>query len=102
MTTDSSAIAPKVTPPRRWLSVEQLAREFPVFTAPAIRALAHRARPHFDPRGEWVKGNGLASAICQPGGKNGKVMIDAIGFALWLESWVDNAIDANRRELQAA
>jgi hypothetical protein len=75
-------------PPRRWLSAEQLAVEFPAFTTPAIRALIQRSRPHYNHRGEWSGGNGLAGAICQPGGKNGKVMIDATAFALWLESWV--------------
>jgi hypothetical protein len=72
---------------RRWITVEQLAQEFRAFTPPAIRALIQRSRPHYDHRGEWVAGNGLANAICQLGGKNGKIMIDAIGFGAWLESW---------------
>jgi hypothetical protein len=82
-------------PPRRWLTVEQIAQECPAFTAPAIRALIQRSRPHYNHRGERVEGNGLAAAICQPGGKNGKVMIDAVGFAQWLERWVSDATPAN-------
>ena len=39
-----------------------------------------------------VEGNGLDSAICQPGGKNGKIMVDAIGFALWLERWTGKSL----------
>jgi hypothetical protein len=80
---------------RRWLSVEQLTLEFPAFTRPAIRALIQRSRPHYNHRGEWTAGNGLAGVICQPGGKNGKVMIDADGFARWLESWVSNTVDSS-------
>jgi hypothetical protein len=73
---------------RRWSTIEQIAEEYgKVFTPAAIRALIQRSRPHYNSRGEWVAGNGLASAICQPGGKHGKVMVDAVGFALWLERW---------------
>jgi len=72
---------------RRWCTIEQIVQSYP-FTAPSIRALIQRSRPHFNSRGEWVGGNGLADAVCQPGGKNGKVLIDEIGFAQWLERWV--------------
>ena len=79
------------TPARRWMSIEQLADAFPAFTPAAIRALIQRSRPHYNHRGEWVSGNGLACAICQPGGKNGKVLIDATAFAAWLERWARNS-----------
>lgn len=74
--------------PRRWHTIPQIADAFPAFSQSAIRSLIRKSRPHYDHRGEWVEGNGLAHAICQPGGKNGKIMIDAIGFSLWLERWV--------------
>ena len=74
-------------PPRRWRTIPQITEAFPAFSQSAIRSLVRKSRSHCDHRGEWVEGNGLAHAICQPGGKNGKIMIDAIGFGLWLESW---------------
>jgi hypothetical protein len=77
--------------PRRWLTIEQAAKEFPAFTSAAIRALIYRSRPHYNSRGEMVDGNGLVGAITQPGGKNSRVLIDAVGFASWLESWVGTA-----------
>jgi len=94
--------------PRRWRTVEQIAETYP-FTGPAIRMLIVRSRPHFNSRGEWVEGNGLADAICQPGGKGGKVLIDEIAFALWLERWagrtdgeVAQAADRGAREVAHA
>ena len=72
---------------RRWRTIDEIAQLYP-FTAPAIRALIQRSRSHFNSRGEWVEGNGLAGAVCQPGGKNGKVLVDEVGFAQWLERWV--------------
>jgi hypothetical protein len=78
-------------PQRRWLTIPQITEAFPAFSRPAIRSLIQRSRPHYDHRGEWVEGNGLASAICQLGGKNGKIMIDALAFARWLESWASAA-----------
>jgi hypothetical protein len=83
---------------RRWVTVDQLAHEFSAFTPAAIRALIQRSRPHYDHRGEWVEGNGLASMICQPGGKHGKVMLDAIGFARWLENWVSGTAPSTADE----
>jgi hypothetical protein len=74
--------------PRRWRTIPQISDTFPAFSQPAIRSLIRKSRPHYDHRGEWVEGNGLAHAICQPGGKNGKIMMDEIGFGLWLERWV--------------
>ena len=92
--------------PRRWRTVEQLVEEFEAYTPPAIRALIQRSKPHFNSRGEWSEGNGLADAICQPGGKHGKVLVDANAFSLWLESWVcaDRVATSNehlRREIEA-
>jgi hypothetical protein len=90
MTTTSqptSASNPDGPRARRWRTIEQIAQAYP-FTVPAIRALIQRSRPHFNSRGDWVEGNGLADAVSQPGGKNGKVLIDEIGFAKWLERWV--------------
>lgn len=49
--------------------------------------LLQRSKPHYNHRGEWVEGNGLAAAICQPGGKHGKVLVDEIAFGRWLEQW---------------
>lgn len=74
-------------PPRRWRTIPQISDAYPAFSQPAIRSLIRKSRPHYDHRGEWVEGNGLAHAICQPGGKNGKIMLDEIGFGEWLESW---------------
>jgi hypothetical protein len=71
---------------RRWLTVAQIAQVYPAFTPPAIRSLIRRSRPHYDHRGEWVRGNGLAPHIRQLGGKNGKVIVDEFGFGFWLES----------------
>lgn len=76
------------TAKRRWVTIEQLSSEFPAFSRAAIRALIQRSRPHYNSKGEWVDGNGLADAICQPGGKNGKITVDAIRFGAWLEFWV--------------
>ena len=73
---------------RRWVTIEQLSIEFPAYSKAAIRAMIQRSRPHYNHRGEWVEGNGLANAICQPGGKNGKITVDAIRFGAWLERWV--------------
>jgi hypothetical protein len=87
--------------PRRWMSIEQLAGAFPAYTQPAIRSLIQRSRPHYNHRGEWVQGNGLASAICQPGGKNGRVLIDASAFADWLESWAGRSADTEANEVVA-
>ena len=70
--------------PRCWRTVEQIAADYP-FTPPALRALIQRSRPHFNSRGEWMTGNGLADAITQIGGRHGKVLIDEIAFAAWLE-----------------
>ena len=81
----------EIQPPRRWLTIEQLVAEFPAYSAPAVRSLIQRSRPHYNTRGEWVEGNGLAGAICQPGGKNGKIMIDGLAFARWLEQWTHMA-----------
>jgi hypothetical protein len=78
------------TAPPLWLSVAQLGERYPAFTEPAIRSLIRRSRPHYNHRGEWVEGNGLAPHIRQLGGKNGKVLVDEIGFARWLEDWVTN------------
>jgi hypothetical protein len=83
---------PPATPLRRWRTVEQIAQAYP-FTEPAIRMLIQRSRSHYNHRGEWVQGNGLADAICQPGGKHGKVLVDEIAFALWLECWAGKASD---------
>ncbi len=77
--------------PRRWRTINQVAEQSgAVFTEAAIRALVYRAKPHFDSKGDWVTGNGLASHICQPGGKGGKVLIDENGWDEWLESWCVN------------
>jgi hypothetical protein len=85
---EGSVTAEKILPPRSWRTVAQLAKQYEdVFTPAALRALGHRAKPHYNSRGEWVEGNGLASSICQLGGKNGKIMIDGNGFAVWLEQW---------------
>lgn len=77
-------------PPRRWRTVEQVAQTYP-FTEAAIRMLIQRSRPHYNHRGELIDGNGLAGAICQPGGRHGKVLIDEITFGLWLERWTVSA-----------
>ena len=96
MNTDTTAQTTQ--PLRLWLSIEQLAKAFPAYTLLAIRSLIQRSRPHYNHRGEWVEGNGLASAICQPGGKNGKLMIDAVAFAVWLESWTGLSADTKTNE----
>ena len=82
-------------PPRRWRTIEQIAENYP-FTPPALRSLIQRSRPHYNHRGEWVEGNGLASAICQPGGNNGKIMVDEIAFGLWLEGWTHQPASAEQ------
>jgi len=92
-------LPPITQTPRRWLSIDQIAEEFPAYTPAAIRSLIQRSRPHYNHRGEWVDGNGLAGLICQPGGKNGKIMVDAIAFALWLEGW---RLQSTRSEQAAA
>lgn len=87
----------KPTSPRRsWRTVEQIAASYPgVFTPSAIRALIYRAKPHYDARGQWVEGNGLAEHVCRLGGKGGKVLIDEAGFAAWLDGWTgDIAVKA--------
>jgi hypothetical protein len=61
-----------------------MAEQYP-FTAAALQMLIHRRHPHFNARGELVPGNGLAGAISQPGGKGGKILIDELAFAAWLE-----------------
>jgi len=91
---------PDASPARRWRSVEQIAHAHPAFTVPALRMLIQRSKPHYDSRGEWVEGNGLASAICQPGGKHGRILIDEMGFARWLEHWVTS--EANYRNTSEA
>jgi hypothetical protein len=80
-------------PQRRWRTVEQIPQAFP-FTEAAIRMLIQRSRPYYNHRGDIMPGNGLADAICQPGGKHGKVLIDEIAFALWLEQWAGRRADA--------
>ena len=92
MDTDTATPNPDLPPRRRWLTIDQLAKEFPAFTKPAIRSLIQRSRRHYDHRGVLVEGNGLDSTICQPGGKNGKILVDAIGFALWLERWAGKSL----------
>jgi hypothetical protein len=87
-----------ITPSRRWLTIKQFAAEHPGFTEPAIRALYQRIHPHFNSRGEWVEGNGLAGAFCQPGGRNGRILIDEIAFERWLETWV---VDSRQNEMAA-
>jgi hypothetical protein len=88
----------KTVPIRNWRTINQTAEQYEdVYTPPALRALVQRAKPHFNAKGEWVEGNGLASAICQPGGKNGKIMIDEIAFAIWLEQWVGAGETCNQK-----
>jgi hypothetical protein len=73
---------------RRWRTIRSLAqRSEGAFSEAAIRAVIYRSKPHYDSRGEWVAGNGLAPHISQPGGKGGKVLIDERGWDAWLESW---------------
>jgi hypothetical protein len=77
---------------RRWRTVRQIAECWAdIFTEPAIRALIHRAEPHYDARGELVPGNGLAACIARIGGKGGRVLIDEDGFAAWLEAGLMSA-----------
>lgn len=88
------SIASQIAPRRQWRTIDQIARTSGgVFTRAAVCALVHRAKPHYDSKGNWVEGNGLASEISQPGGKGGKVLIDEIGFARWLERWTVQASD---------
>ena len=73
---------------RRWRTLVQIAeRSGGAFSIPAVRAMVQRAKPHFDSKGQWVEGNGLAPHISQPGGKGGKTLIDELGWDEWLESW---------------
>ena len=91
-----SAVTPSDTAPSRdWRTIHQLSDKFPAYSPAAIRTLIQRSRPHYNHRGELVEGNGLAGAISQPGGKNGKIMVDAIAFAAWLEQWT-HAPDATQ------
>lgn len=90
-TVPAETAVPESLPARRWRTVEQLAVAHPAFTVPAIRALIQRSRPHFNSHGEWVGGNGLAGAICQLGGKHGRVLIDELAFAAWMERWTGDA-----------
>lgn len=92
--TDMATI-PKPTPKqRRWMTLKQFAADFPGFSEAAMRKLHRDARPHFNSRGQWVEGNGLANAFCQPGGKHGKLLIDALAFQAWLEAWTIDAREA--------
>jgi hypothetical protein len=79
---------------RRWRTVQQIAQTWPeIFTEPSIRALIYRAEPHYDARGQRVRGNGLAACITRLGGKGGRVLIDEDGFAGWLEAGLMSAAD---------
>ncbi len=86
---------------RRWCTIKQFVSRHPEYTGPAIRALWQKTRQHFNHRGEWVAGNGLADAFCQPGGKHGKLMIDEIAFARWLEGWAGQRVVSETKKVPA-
>jgi hypothetical protein len=101
MTAETKMTTHSAIQQRRWHTIKQLVAQHPEFTEAAIRSLIQRSRPHYNHRGECVQGNGLASAVCQPGGKNGKVLIDASAFADWLESWAGQSTDTVAEEAVA-
>ncbi|MFC3123515.1 hypothetical protein ACFOD4_00460 [Pseudoroseomonas globiformis] len=87
--------APPMPWKRCWRTIRFMAaRSEGAFSEAAIRAVIYRAKPHYNSKGEWVEGNGLAPHICQPGGKGGKILIDEHGWDAWLERWIGNPPDA--------
>lgn len=71
---------------RRWLTIPQASIRFPIYSEKAFRHLVSQAEAYARHPKAGLRSNGFIGCIVRPAGQR-KVLIDAVAFEGWLESF---------------
>lgn len=83
--TESPAHTGQPSRAKRVATIGQTAKQYPAFTAPALRDLKFKAHDRKNSRGETIRGNGTGPAgVWLQIGR--KVLVDLDRFDAWLDS----------------